>query len=87
MTKQFLKTFDTLAETTADTIMDAFAHDRALGSDYLSRARIAYLCARKVTPTLIRKIEALVEAGVLERSVFLTRNKVQGYQYRINVHD
>jgi len=72
-----------LAETTPDVILNAFAHDAALGYEYLTRKRIAVLCERKVSPTLIAKIEALVETGVLEKTRFVMRNKAIGYQYRL----
>jgi len=81
--KQLSFLFDVSAETTADTIMNAFDHDLALGCEFLTRSRIAFLCERKVTPSLIKKIEALVDSGLLEKSVFELRNGVHGFQYRI----
>jgi len=74
---------DALAETTPDVILNAFAHDAELGYEYLTRKRIAVLCERKVSPTLIAKIENLVQSGVLEKSHFTMRNKAIGFQYRL----
>jgi len=81
--RQLTFLFDVSTETTSDTILNAFAHDHEIGCEFLSRSRIAFLCERKVTPSLIKKIEALVDNGTLEKSVFKLRNGVHGFQYRI----
>lgn len=50
---------------------------------WVSRSQIARFCGRKVTPSLIDKIEKLVEAGKLEKDSFELRNKAVGYAYAI----
>lgn len=69
--------------TTHDDILNAFAHDQRIGAEWLTRRRIAQLCGRKVTPTMITLIEDLVKSGAIRREVWQWPNGAQGYRYRL----
>lgn len=50
---------------------------------WVTRAQIAEYCGRKVTPTLINRIEKLVAEGKLEKDTFQLPNKAIGFVYAI----
>jgi hypothetical protein len=52
------------------------------GLKWATRKSIADALGRKVTPSLVARIERLVSEGKLEKQVFTMRNNAQGYQYR-----
>ena len=69
--------------TTHDVILNAFAHDQKLGLEWLTRRRIAQLCGRRVTPTMIALIEDLVKSGAIRREVWKWPNGAHGYRYQL----
>lgn len=50
---------------------------------WVTRSQIAEYCGRKVTPTLINRIEKLVSEGKLEKDTFQLPNKAIGFVYAI----
>lgn len=50
--------------------------------DWATRKQIADFIGRKVTPSLVARIECMVKERLLERDVFTLRNGAQGYKYR-----
>jgi len=50
---------------------------------WVTRSQIAEYCGRKVTPTLIKRIEKLVTEGKLDKEMFQLPNKATGFVYAI----
>jgi hypothetical protein len=50
--------------------------------EWATRKQIADAVGRRVTPSLITRIERMVAEGLLEKRIFTLRNNARGYQYR-----
>lgn len=50
--------------------------------EWATRKQIADAVGRRVTPSLVARIERMVTECLLERDVFTLRNGAQGYKYR-----
>lgn len=70
--------------TSDDQILQCFKDSMEQGKGcWLSRKQIAILCERKVTPSLINRLEKLVDSGALQKDQFELRNKARGYAYAL----
>lgn len=77
--------FDVKQPTSDDLILECAKASAEQGfGRWVSRTQIAKYCDRKVTPSLINRIEKLVQAGKLEKDTFQLPNKAIGYVYAIS---